>query len=323
MQKDKDTRTAGMESLPTELLIAIIDHLVHDQFALSQCNRINRQWHNLTQSSLYREPSLIKLSALKLFIRSLETSRSETYLHPHSLDPTNTSTSTVSTSKAATTAGDHVRSINLSMLPHRWEYVQYEIVHAIAVGCPWLEHLDLSNCSLLRDNAVQDLAENLGPRRLRSLVLSGCLRITDLAVLSLCAHAIHLENLELSGCDRLSDISLFELGSRPQPQPLPTSATSESSPSSPSSSSESRKPIENREELDGNPKPVSRPLKRLDLSHCTRITDSGIQGLRAGLHLNSLNLEGCYGILMGDEGLVVSDWEDLDDDEQFTDIDDD
>ncbi|KAI1295687.1 hypothetical protein EDD11_007860 [Mortierella claussenii] len=195
------------------------------------------------------------------------------------------------------------------MLPHRWETVDIGHIQSIVYGCPFIASLDLSNCTLLRDNAIQMIAEQLGSRCLTSLVLSGCVRITDLAVLSICAYAVRLENLELSECDRISDSSVLELGSATVVAPR----------------------VRNQEDMDEEEKDeenenastivlgVSRTIKSLDLSHCTRITDTGIKGLRMGAtQLSSLNLEGCYGVLAGNEGLDDNEWEDFDDmDEAF------
>lgn len=200
--------------------------------------------------------------------------------------------------------GGLVDTIDLSMLPHRWETVNAQHIQDLVLGCPWISRLDIQNCSQLRDNAVQLIAENLGPRRLRSLVLSGCTRITDLAILSLCAHATELENLELSGCDRISDVSIWELG---------TATITLQAPSLISLSLLS----DNRELESTITRGVSRTLKSLDLSHCTRITETGIRALRAGMaQLSSLNLEGCYGVLLNDDNLVTNEWEDIYDDFQ-------
>lgn len=164
--------------------------------------------------------------------------------------------------------------------------------------------LDLSDCSLLRDNAVQSVAEVLGPRNLRSLALSRCIKITDVAILSICAHAVKLENLELSGCDRLSDISILELGSAVLP---PSQAQLSGLPESEGSAGAEASHFRG----------TSQTIRSLDLSHCTRITDTGIRGLRQGaMRLTSLNLEGCYGVLGSVNDLEANEWEDLEDEDE-------
>ncbi|GJJ74894.1 hypothetical protein EMPS_07252 [Entomortierella parvispora] len=311
-----------METLPIELLITIVDIIQHDQRALACCNRINKLWHSLTQVRLYQQPSFLRLTALELFVRTVDNPEVDIYLTHHSssqrpdASPRLQNLTADSSSPSSALAprippGAFVRSIDLSMLPHRWESVQYETIHMIAQGCPWIEQLNLSDCALLRDNAIQILAETLGPRRrLRSLVLSGCNRISDLAVLSICANVPLLENLELSGCDRITDISILELGSLIDLDTDPALL----------SFLEDRKEVRRLvDEVEGHPW-FTRPLKSLDLSHCTRITDRGVKGLRNGAaFLASLNLDGCYGILHGDDGL--NEWEDMD--EEFTDIEED
>ncbi|KAF9965241.1 hypothetical protein BGZ70_005183 [Mortierella alpina] len=208
-------------------------------------------------------------------------------------------------------AGALVTTLDLSMLPHRWEDVHYGHVEMIVRGCPFLCALDLSNCVRLRDNAVQLIAEHLGPRRLKSLVLSGCLKVSDLGVLSLCAHAAQIENLELAGCDRISDISVLELGSAVLSSPSDSGALCGQAQGG------STEHMDSGEALTGTcMQGMSRSLKSLDLSHCTNITDTGIKGLRLGAtRLSSLKLEGCYGVLVSDDGLGENDWEDLDEDD--------
>jgi len=314
-----------MESLPTELLIAIVDIIERDQLTLARCNRINKLWHNLTQVRLYREPSLLRLSALQKFLWTVDrVDEVDDYLEqlssihrPNSPSPT-PKDSTDHLSPPSDLAprippGVLVRSIDLSMIPHRWDDVQYETIRAIAEGCPWIEQLNLADCSIVRDNAVQILAENLGSLgKLRSLVLSGCTKITDLAVLSLCANVPSLENLELSGCDRITDVSIREIGSPILLESNPALMASLVGRSSQGVAPET--------EEYGGPHWMPRLLKSLDVSNCTRITDRSIKDLRMGAtELVSLNLDGCYGILHGDNDL--NEWEDMDD--EFTDIDED
>ncbi|KAK3824319.1 MAG: hypothetical protein J3R72DRAFT_458315 [Linnemannia gamsii] len=322
-----------MDALPTELLLAIIDRLRWDQDSIATCNRLNRRWHTLTHHILYRQPRLDRLPALEAFVKTI----SPTYgrqilgeLEPRfSMQPSQTqnqneqynpiadgtlriSQSTqqqapplVASSPAASLIhpGQLVQTINLSMLPHRWETVHVGHIQGLVEGCLSVSTLDLRDCILLRDNAVQAIAELLGPRNLLSLVLSGCTKITDVAVLSICAHSVRLENLELSGCDRLSDISILELGSAIiRDRRVSHSGFMETEP-----------------QLQG----TSQTIRSLDLSHCTRITDTGIRGLRQGaVQLASLNLEGCYGVLVSDNDLEANEWEDLgDEDEDDLDVD--
>ncbi|KAG0294819.1 hypothetical protein BGZ96_000390 [Linnemannia gamsii] len=190
------------------------------------------------------------------------------------------------------------------MLPHRWETVHFGHIQGLVQGCSYLSSLDLSDCRLLRDNAVQSVAEVLGPRNLRSLVLSRCTKITDVAVLSICAHSVGLENLELSGCDRLSDISILELGSAVlPPRQAKLSGITELEGSTGAEASQFRG--------------TSQTIRSLDLSRCTRITDTGIRGLRQGaVQLTSLNLEGCYGVLGSVNDLEANEWEDLEDEDE-------
>ncbi|KAG0266120.1 hypothetical protein DFQ27_000167 [Actinomortierella ambigua] len=70
---------------------------------------------------------------------------------------------------------------------------------------------------------------------------------------------------------------------------------------------------------------VHKTLKHLDISRCMSITDDGIRVLREGIEqLQSLNIQGCYGVLMtDDEDLPGVEWEDIDDDVDEDDDDDD
>ncbi|KAG0219220.1 hypothetical protein BGX33_004033 [Mortierella sp. NVP41] len=214
--------------------------------------------------------------------------------------------------------GQLVETIDLSMLPHRWETVHFDHIQTLVQGCPHLSSLDLSNCRILRDNAVQSIAEELGPRNLQSLILSGCTKLTDISVLSVCAHAVRLENLELSECDRLSDISILELGSAV----IQTRRVASGIKGSTAKSLVSIESLVSAETA-GSPgsepqlRGTSQTLRSLDLSHCTRITERGVQGLRQGaVQLTSLNLEGCYGVLASDDDLGANEWEDLEDEDE-------
>ncbi|KAF9926300.1 hypothetical protein FBU30_004108 [Linnemannia zychae] len=319
-----------MDTLPTELLLAIINRLGLDQESIAVCNQLNKRWHALTRHILYRQPCLCRLKSLEAFIhtvdiesnqgrieQSAERTVSNSNIHNHSENlrsgsisddalripqsahssiATSSSSSSTITSNGKTLLvypGQLVESVDLSMLPHRWETVHVGHIQGLVQGCLFLSALDLSDCNLLRDNAVQSIAEILGPRKLRSLILSGCTKITDIAILSICAHAVQLENLELAGCDRLTDISIIELGSAVI---LPRQIHSEES-----------------QHAEFTPQGISKTLRSLNLAHCTRITDTGIRGLRQGAAgLVSLNLEGCYGVLASDNELE-DEWEDVDD----------
>ncbi|KAG0300222.1 hypothetical protein BGZ97_003334 [Linnemannia gamsii] len=322
-----------MDALPTEILLAIIDRLDLDQDSIAACNRIDKRWHSLTRQLLYRQPRLDRLSALEAFVKAMspdtlpglsdevkpfivtdqavQSHNQEQHGTPISDDALRISHSTEQPSSSGSslkTTRIHprrlVETIDLSMLPHRWETVHFGHIYGLTQGCSYLSSLNLSDCSLLRDNAVQSVAEILGPRNLRSLVLSGCTKITDAAVSSICAHAVGLENLELSGCDRLSDTSILELGSAvlpPRQVQLLGSTESEGSTGAETM------------QLQG----TSQTIRSLDLSHCTRITDTGIRGLRQGaMRLTSLNLEGCYGVLGSVNDLEANEWEDLEDEDE-------
>jgi len=152
--------------------------------------------------------------------------------------------------------------------------------------------------------------------------LSGCNKVTDVAVLSICAHAVRLENLELSGCDRISDISILELGSaviRSKQGVLGAGGAAGLPPTSPSSAepganASADSAVDTEQMLQG----TSQTLRSLDLSHCTRITDTGIRGLRQGaVQLTSLNLEGCYGVLASNDDLEANEWEDVEENDDL------
>jgi hypothetical protein len=246
------------------------------------------------------------LTALEAFLRTVDTPEMVQYLQQNGSCIPNTAVEEARS--GLTPAGVFVEDIDLSMLPHRWETVHIGHIQSLARGCPFISSLNLSDCVQLRDSAVQFIAEKLGPRKLTSLVLSGCKRITDLAILSLCTHAIRLETLELSSCDRISDISMLELGAIISYHSVPgCSSTLEQHASSSSNVALS------------SSQGMPRSIKRLDLSFCTRITDLGIRALRLGTGQQiHLNLEGCYGVLSSDEELDESEWEDLDDDADET-----
>ncbi|KAF9283468.1 hypothetical protein BGZ88_010465 [Linnemannia elongata] len=325
-----------MDTLPTELLLGIIDCLDLDQDSIAACNRINRRWHNLTHQRLYKQPRLDRLLSLEAFVNAIGTVsvpvvadefkshnlagqpvRSQNQEQQNNsisndvlrISQCNQHLPSYSLASSLTTTRRHpgrlVEMIDLSMLPHRWETVHIGHIQGLVQGCSHLSSLDLRDCSLLRDNAVQLIAESLGPRNLRSLVLSGCTKITDVAVLCICAHAVGLENLELSGCARLSDISILELGSAViQPTQVHPLGFRNSGSASEAEVSW----------LQG----TSQTIRSLDLSHCTRITDTGIRGLRQGaVGLMLLNLEGCYGVLGSVNDLETNEWEDLEDEDDL------
>lgn len=330
-----------MDALPTELLLAIIDRVTNEQSTLACCNRINRRWHALTRAALYRQPRLQRLPALLAFLTTIDSPDTQLYCpssqkdrstnsptrlsalgYPSSSGTAGSRTSTESTERnpssptlsflsSRSPPGALVITLDLSMLPHRWEDVHYGHVEIIVRGCPSLCTLDLSNCVRLRDNAVQLIAEHLGPRQLKSLVLSGCTKVSDLGILSLCAHATRIENLELAGCDRISDISVLELGSAVLYSPGDAGVSYKQTQGGSTELMDIGR-TSTGTCLQG----MSRSLRSLDLSHCTRITDTGIKGLRLGAtQLSSLNLEGCYGVLVSDDGLGENEWEDLDEGE--------
>ncbi|KAF9439162.1 hypothetical protein BGZ76_010061 [Entomortierella beljakovae] len=214
--------------------------------------------------------------------------------------------------------GGIVEIFNLSMMSHRWKTVDFSLIQSLTLGCPFISTLDLRDCAQLRDNAVQLISEELGPRNLRSLVLSGCIRITDLSILSLCAHAVCIENLELSGCERISDISIMEIGSA-----VITKAPSIRQNTVDIDGDGNDNDDDNDDDDDNESistsfiQGISRTIKSLDLSDCTRITDVGIDKLRMGAtQLKSLNLEGCYGILIASEVFDETEWEDLHSDDE-------
>ncbi|KAG0001579.1 hypothetical protein BGZ80_001721 [Entomortierella chlamydospora] len=343
-----------MELLPTELLLTIVDFIVFDQATLASCSRLNRRWYYLIRDLLYKKPKLIRQSAFGAFLRTVDTPEMSQYLQSigdgsckdiqnlfrssSSLRPIisassqahidilsakkPTATRSIMNSPklfpaailTSTPPGALVETVDLSMLPHRWETVDFGSIQSLTQGCPYISVLDLRDCVILRDSAVQLIAEHLGPRQLRSLVLSGCSKITDLAVLSLCAHATGLENLELSGCDRISDISVLELGSITA-QATPTALDTFSAISESKIYKEGLSDIELTKPFSSQS--ISKSIKSLDLSYCTRITDTGIKGLQMGATgLTSLNLEGCYGVLMGGDDLDMNGWEDLDEDDE-------
>ncbi|KAF9583663.1 hypothetical protein BGW38_008908 [Lunasporangiospora selenospora] len=297
-----------MDTLPVELLLNIFSLVAHHQPWLAACNRVSKQWHLLTKEPLYREPKLWHIKALESFVQTVADSQETTFAQNENSSLKNYFTAS---------NGSLVKSIDLSMLPHRWESVHVGLVQGLVQGCPFVTKLNLTDCALLRDNAIQLIAETLGPQRLRSLVLSGCVRITDVAILSLCAHAIQLENLDLSGCIRISDISVRELGVATVPR---------NNDPTRSSNNQDYKNNDNYDQIIASPSSVavdraqgvSHSLRSLDLSQCIRITDSGIRALRAGAtQLTSLNLEGCYGILLDNDDLDTNEWEDIDDDDFF------
>ncbi|KAI8599048.1 hypothetical protein EDD21DRAFT_380853 [Dissophora ornata] len=304
-----------MDSLPTELLFVIIDLVALDQYSLAACNRLNKHWHRLTRHLLYKEPKLYRHSSLEAFLRTVDTPAITQYL-----SQTGSSTyhreclKTAACTELEIPVGALVQTIDLSMLPHRWETVHVGHIQTLVQGCPYISTLNLNGCLLLRDNAVQIIAEQLGPRELRSLVLSACNKISDLAVLSICAHAVQVENLELSGCDRLSDISVLELGSATVAWALYDRQRSRwaqetQSQDNDNDSKENGTTVRGDRVRQSPPVGISKSIKSLDLSHCSRITDTGVVGLQRGAtQLSSLNLEGCFGVLMSN---VDNEWEDL------------
>ncbi|KAF9916318.1 hypothetical protein BX616_004070 [Lobosporangium transversale] len=335
-----------MNSLPTELLLRIIQVILPEQPTLAACNRINRQWHQLTRRLLYAEPKFHRLQTLNAFIRTVNTQEIlDQYPHlssdaqcsyfdtqhnnyvnhvraaidtfgngDHSNNSTGDSVSIflgrkvyskqilslmppvpskladITENQERIPPGALVETIDLSMLPHRWDTVHAETIQSLVTGCPLVSTLNLSDCKRLRDNAIDLITLRLAGRRLRSLVLSGCNKITDRAIGYLSIYATVLENLEVSKCDRLTDRSLRNLAKAAKCT-TPVSDTSEVS----------------------TYYGTGKTIKSLDLSFCPLITENGIMHLRCRApQLTSLNLEGCYGILSVDD-LGQNEWEDTDD----------
>ncbi|KAI8092234.1 uncharacterized protein B0P05DRAFT_525369 [Gilbertella persicaria] len=102
--------------------------------------------------------------------------------------------------------GALVRSIDLHMVPHRWDATQLtQILYQITPKTPHLELLDLGLCTLLTDKALDRITRPL--HELRILSIDRCELIGDESIRFIVNHCPDLEELHL-GSTRITDNGL-------------------------------------------------------------------------------------------------------------------
>ena len=153
-----------------------------------------------------------------------------------------------------------------------------EGIIAVAQNSPQLRRIKLGGLELITDRAVTALAVNCP--LLLEVDLNNCEGITDASVRDLWTHSVHMREFRLANCRNLTDNG-FPAPPRPPPtgpDPFPTS-TQVPSPEWP--------PLE-------LPRPFEH-LRILDLTSCSNITDSAIEGIVSNARkIRNLVLAKCH-----------------------------
>ena len=155
-------------------------------------------------------------------------------------------------------------------------------VCTLADECPTLRRIKLSGLVDLTDEPVSALA--VKSSLLLEIDLNGCKKLSDRAVRDIWTHSHNMRELRLSHCVELTDLAFPApqniRAPPPTPNPLAQSADSTWPPAS-----------------DLPPLRLSRPLEHLrmlDLTSCSNITDSAVEGIvAASPGLRNLVLSKC------------------------------
>ena len=86
-----------------------------------------------------------------------------------------------------------------------------EGLQALALGCPFIEQLSLTNCFRVAEKTLRALAKGPGPR-FRFLNLAGCNGVNAKAFHNLMSVTHALEEIDLNGTDQVDDVMLHTLG---------------------------------------------------------------------------------------------------------------
>lgn len=80
----------------------------------------------------------------------------------------------------------------------------------IATNCPLLEIVKINGCTSISNQPIIDLGRKCN--RLTEMDMSGCVKLTDVAITQLCVHAHNLQKLFIQNCNKLTDEAFSCLG---------------------------------------------------------------------------------------------------------------
>ncbi|ORZ15765.1 hypothetical protein BCR42DRAFT_415862 [Absidia repens] len=167
-----------MNSLASEILHVITDLLQDDQQTLTQLTFVSKALHDVTTPYLYKSPSILTFHQLTRFSRFL-TSRHY----------------------------DCIKTINLQLIPHRWQHNIGQVLESILQRTHNLERLDLGFCNLDPRRIVSAIAHC---EALQYLSLNGVRNVTDQVVLAFVQDHPHLIELDISSAV-ITDSSVYAI----------------------------------------------------------------------------------------------------------------
>lgn len=185
-------------------------------------------------------------------------------------------------------------------------------------GIPNLESLNLSGCFNLSDHTFEGAISKEVPS-LTSLNLSNCKDISNSSLVTIAIRCKNLETIDLSGCTKITNDGLANLASLPKLKHLnlrscrqisdpgighlsgaslssASEVSSQHQPPPAASSLESLSLQDCQKLSDESLRYISqglRNLKRINLSFCVSITDTGLKSLAKVASLEEINLRSC------------------------------
>ncbi|PFH51355.1 hypothetical protein AMATHDRAFT_3024 [Amanita thiersii Skay4041] len=176
----KDSVHSPMTDLPPEILIHILKHL-HSPRDLFNCLRVSRTWCECAVELLWHKPSFPKYDTLEKMARLL-TKPDQSFNYAH-----------------------FIRRLNFLSLGNHLK----DDVFSIFARCDRLERLTLVNCEYITGESLSRVLPCFTD--LVAVDLSGVVRTTNEAVISLAVSARRLQGINLAGCTEVSDSGVMAL----------------------------------------------------------------------------------------------------------------
>lgn len=161
-------------------------------------------------------------------------------------------------------------------------------------GIPNLESLNLSGCFNLSDNMFEGTIHKDVPS-LTSLNLSNCKEITNSSLVTIAIRCKNLETLDLSGCTKINNDGLANLATLPKLRHLNLRSCRQISDVGIGH-------LCGISEVSSRPPPAASSLESLSLQDCQKLSDESLNYICKGLpNLKKINLSFCVSI--GETGL--------------------
>uniref|UniRef100_K3WH15 F-box/LRR-repeat protein 15-like leucin rich repeat domain-containing protein n=1 Tax=Globisporangium ultimum (strain ATCC 200006 / CBS 805.95 / DAOM BR144) TaxID=431595 RepID=K3WH15_GLOUD len=158
------------------------------------------------------------------------------------------------------------------LVVHDGESVRHQGIAALAAKCRRLRHLDISRCTSIGDSTLHYLAANCN--ELAELNVSGCSRVTYVGVHHVLKNCHKLKSLNLTDCENVRDRAFSGL------------SLGEPSRDDDHDSEPHRPPVQTNLHLPS--------LVSLRLKNCSHISDATLKSLsRLSVPLRELDLSGC------------------------------